>query len=113
MNITFLVGNGFDLACGLKTKYTDVYEKYCVTESSNENIENFKKNILKDGYKNWTDFEMALPRFGKELNDFDKFSECLHDFAQFLEEYLEEEEKKIMRAKEEEILTHYGYTRDI
>lgn len=95
MNITFLVGNGFDLACGLKTKYTDVYEKYCVTESSNENIENFKKNILKDGYKNWTDFEMALPRFGKELNDFDIFSECLRDFSDFLEEYLEEEEKKI------------------
>ena len=41
MIITFLVGNGFDLACGLKTKYTDVYEKYCVTESSNENIKNF------------------------------------------------------------------------
>ena len=95
MIITFLVGNGFDLACGLKTKYTDVYEKYCVTESSNENRKNFKKNILKDDYKNWTDFEMALPRFGKELNDFDKFDECVHDFAQFLEEYLEEEEKKI------------------
>lgn len=95
MNITFLIGNGFDLTCGLKTKYTDVYEKYCVTESPNENIEEFKKNILKDGYKNWTDFEMALPRFGKELNDFEKFSECIRDFAQFLEEYLEEEEKKI------------------
>ena len=28
-------------------------------------------------------------------------------------DHMEEEEKKIMRAKEEEILTHYGYTRDI
>ena len=28
-------------------------------------------------------------------------------------DHMEEEEKKIMRAKEEEILTSYGYTRDI
>ena len=28
-------------------------------------------------------------------------------------DHMEEEEKKVMRAKEEEILTHYGYTRDI
>ena len=28
-------------------------------------------------------------------------------------DHMEEEEKKVMRAKEEEILTSYGYTRDI
>ena len=28
MNITFLVGNGFDLACGLKSQYKDVYTEY-------------------------------------------------------------------------------------
>ena len=28
-------------------------------------------------------------------------------------DHMEEEEKKIMRAKEEEILQAYGYTRDI
>ena len=28
-------------------------------------------------------------------------------------DHIEEEDKKIMRAKEEEILTSYGYTRDI
>lgn len=28
-------------------------------------------------------------------------------------DHMEEEEKKVMRAKEEEILNHYGYTRDI
>mgnify|MGYP001863729292 CR=1 FL=1 len=95
MIITYLIGNGFDLACGLKTRYTDVYDKYCITDSPNKNIENFKKTILKDNYKNWTDFEMALPEFGKELNDFEKFRECVQDFLAFLEDYLIKEQAKI------------------
>ena len=28
MNILYLIGNGFDLAQGLKTKYTDFYPYY-------------------------------------------------------------------------------------
>ena len=28
MNVTFLVGNGFDINLGLKTKYTDFYPSY-------------------------------------------------------------------------------------
>lgn len=97
MNVTFLIGNGFDLACGLKTKYTDMYSKYCMTDSPNKNIEEFKKIILNDkNYENWTDFEMALPKFGKELGDFEKFRDCITDFKIFLEDYLKEEQSKII-----------------
>lgn len=95
MDITFLIGNGFDLACNLKTRYTDVYKKYCIADSANNNIKRFKESILEDDYKNWTDFEMALPKFGKELNNFDEFSECVLDFSKFLEDYLNEEQNKI------------------
>lgn len=96
MRVTYLIGNGFDLACGLKTRYVDAYARYCILPSQNENIEKFKETILKDDYKNWTDFEMALPQFGKELNNFEKFSECINDFTLFLEKYLENEEDKII-----------------
>lgn len=92
MNITFIIGNGFDLACGLKTHYTDVYDKYCVTCSANDNIKNFKREILKDDYKNWTNFEMALPEWGVQLDDFEKFGECVQDFAAFLDDYLRDQE---------------------
>lgn len=95
MNITYLIGNGFDLACGLKTKYIDVYNLYCATSSKNENIGNFKKSILESQDINWTDFEMALPDFGKHLGSFDKFMECKNDFSQFLEEYLESQQDMI------------------
>lgn len=47
MHVTYLIGNGFDLACGLKTKYVDSYAKYCISPSKNETIKNFKEDILK------------------------------------------------------------------
>lgn len=95
MHITYLIGNGFDLSCGLETRYTNVYDKYCYTLSPNDNISEFKKTILKNNYENWTDFEMALPEFGEKLDDFKKFSECINDFTLFLGDYLKAEEAKI------------------
>ena len=95
INVTYLIGNGFDLACGLRTRYTDIYEKYCILDSKNGNIQRFKAIIAMDNYKNWTDFEMALPAFGKKINDFDKFSECIQDFTLFMEDCLKEEEDRI------------------
>lgn len=44
MQITFLIGNGFDIGIGLKTRYEDFYKEYCIIrENDNDNIKNFKK----------------------------------------------------------------------
>lgn len=91
-----MIGNGFDLACGLKTRYTDVYKEYCVlNENDSYTVKLFKKTIIgKDDrqYENWKDFEMALLTFAKELNDFDKFEECILNFTEYLDNYLEKQE---------------------
>ena len=29
MNITFLLGNGFDIGLGMPTRYEDFYKEYC------------------------------------------------------------------------------------
>ena len=42
MNITFLVGNGFDLSAGLRTAYRDFYDWYCAQPSGNLDIQMFK-----------------------------------------------------------------------
>ena len=107
MHITYLIGNGFDLACGLNTKYVDAYEIYCKTLSENDNIKEFKENILEDNYKNWTDFEMALPGFGEKLGDFKKFSECINDFTLFLGDYLKAEEAKINTDSHKDQLSNH------
>ena len=41
MNITFLIGNGFDIKLGLKTRYTDFYPIYI---NSNKNKEGLMAN---------------------------------------------------------------------
>ena len=32
MNVTYLIGNGFDIACGLKTRYVDFVNEYLEAE---------------------------------------------------------------------------------
>ena len=38
MNITFIIGNGFDLGLGLKSSYEDFYNEYCVV-TENDNVD--------------------------------------------------------------------------
>lgn len=81
MNIVFIIGNGFDLNLGLKTKYTDVYKDYCKTSTSDsELIRRFKKEIASD-YDSWSDFEMAMPSFGQNLNNESEFITCIRDLT--------------------------------
>ena len=42
MNITFIIGNGFDLNLDLKTKYIDFYNYYFSIESEKKPIQDFK-----------------------------------------------------------------------
>lgn len=99
MNITFLIGNGFDLRLGMKTRFTDMYIEYLETESPSLVIENFKTMIKLDapnGYPTWSDFEMAM---GKAISNFgseDDFVSCIRDFKSFMVTYLLKEEKKFL-----------------
>ena len=46
MNVTFLVGNGFDIGLGLKTRYSDFYEEYCKADKADsEAITKFKRTL--------------------------------------------------------------------
>lgn len=105
MQITFLVGNGFDVAFGLKTKYEDFYEWYKDQESSKEHIKKLKKEIenyiLKKeenkGNINWSDFEIGFGQYSRDFEEGEeeKYLECYDDAKERLMEYLEKEETKI------------------
>ena len=57
MNITFLIGNGFDINLGLKTRYTNFYPYY-LEKYPEEMIAKF---ISQDkNYENWADLELGL-----------------------------------------------------
>ena len=99
MNITFLIGNGFDLNFDLKTSYTDFYDYYCNLESTKNDM--LARAIGKD-YKNWSDLEMGLADYVNSLDirQIDEFIEskvCLEDG---LVEYLEKQEERVLFADE-------------
>lgn len=103
MNITFLLGNGFDIGLGLKTSYESFYDEYCnINPTDNDNIRNFKDMLKKrnaDENKkivNWSDFEKA---FGQHSSDFtieekNYYIERFEDFVANFNTYLENEEKQ-------------------
>lgn len=48
MQITFLIGNGFDIGLGLKTRYTEFYKEYIrLAPNDSENIIKFKQELMK------------------------------------------------------------------
>jgi len=46
MNITYILGNGFDLNIGLNTHYKDFYDYYIEVSSNNKDINKLKDKIL-------------------------------------------------------------------
>ena len=64
MNITFLIGNGFDLNLNLNTRYSDFY-KYYMEHNPNDLL---SKSIEKD-YEMWSDLEIGLGKFLQSIDE--------------------------------------------
>lgn len=96
MNITFLIGNGFDLRVGMKTRFTDMYEGYIAQDSKSDVIRKFKAMLEADAptYKTWGDFEMAMAEKAKEFDDEDSFIASLRDFKLYMVSHLEKEQEQ-------------------
>lgn len=97
-NITFIIGNGFDLGLNMKTHYKDIYNEYIKTPSKSVTISNFKKE-LKDNknckYKNWSDFEIGMADYAKTLKSETELIECVRDFKSFMVQFLKNENERI------------------
>lgn len=64
MNITFLIGNGFDLNLNLNTRYSDFY-KYYMEHNPNDLL---SKSIEKD-CEMWSDLEIGLGKFLQSIDE--------------------------------------------
>lgn len=102
MNVTYMIGNGFDLNLGLKTRFSDFLNAYMQSDSSSEYIEDFKKYLKEwkekktsDGI-NWSDTEKAFGEYTEkfaEVNDGGQiFIEQHSDFCRRLADYLNNEQ---------------------
>lgn len=90
-NITFMVGNGFDLNFGLKTSYSDFYD------SLNQNTKNrIILNILKrrrDKSSLWADMELGIGHVLSEysIDDADAFIDDKIEVANLLTKFLQDQ----------------------
>ncbi len=82
-----IIGNGFDLACGLKTRYVNVYPEYKKSKSDSLLIDEFKKRIY-GGFIDWSDFELGMAEYAKTLNTEEELMSCVNDFNQYMHNYL-------------------------
>lgn len=98
MNITFILGNGFDLQCGLATRYSDFLKEYVEFQpEDNENIRQFKSYLSKaEEQELWSDAEIAM---GQYLFDFSNrniglYLERIKDFQYKMIYYLEKQQNR-------------------
>ena len=96
MNITFLVGNGFDRNLGLDTTYSDFVKHYKDNTPQTDALIQFH-NYIEDNEDLWSAAELAMGKYTKELNAgaAEAFSECHTDFCEHLSVYLKGQEKRI------------------
>ena len=104
MNITFLIGNGFDLNLGLDTSYNDFLNFYLQEKSGDdEEIRGFKADIRRQHLDSatglWANAELAFGHYTDDIAELgkkaDSFSKRRNDFCRKLAVYLQEQEKRV------------------
>ncbi len=98
MDITYILGNGFDLQLGIHTRYSHFLDWYVLpSRSDNDNIREFKSYLRKSENRTlWSDAEAGM---GAHLGSFGAgrlgdYNERVADFETRMIEYLEEEQAK-------------------
>lgn len=119
INITFMIGNGFDRQQGLKTSYKSFYEWNSNKDNHPDYNENnmIYKSIVRDVEK-WSDFESALGEFTKnelvKINnkeqffiDLDEVIDDLINYLQFEELNFVQDETKLKTATTNTLASFY------
>ena len=88
MRTTFLIGNGFDINLGLKTRYTEFYEYYLNIPTDNENIKNLKLHLKENQSSFWSDLEIALGKYTARLSSFEQIEEVYDDINDEMQKYI-------------------------
>ena len=109
MNITYIVGNGLDLQCGLKTRYRDFYEyqNKIYTNKKNAGYSNLiYESLFSDkvnNYENWSDFELSI---GKLTQDNNLVSSSIEMKENFIDNFIDvvDDLREYLRIQQEKNL---------
>ena len=107
MNITYILGNGFDIQLGLKSRYCDFLEEYIKPkDGDSENVKAFREYLKeRANYERWSDAEKAM---GEDLGRFSDetvgvYRDQLINFEDELADYLDKQESACNWDRSEEI----------
>ncbi len=106
-DILFMIGNGFDLNCGMKTGYRDFYIEYIKNQAEDSALIKMFKQDIEQNIQNWGDYEIAMGKQAAQFETKDDFLECVNDFSYKLKLYLKDVEKhfrKYIKGKEDAIV---------
>ncbi|GAC11037.1 AbiH family protein [Paraglaciecola chathamensis] len=76
MKVVYLIGNGFDINLGLKTKYSDFFKYYMSQEENDSAVLDFKKRLkadLDEDGKLWADLELKFGSYMNQLSTLEEF----------------------------------------
>lgn len=106
MNITFFIGNGFDINLGLNTAYSSFYPYFI--DKAREN--NMIRKWLEEDKLNWADLEKKLgEKLGEVSEDtLKQFYDDKEELDRLLIEYLEKEQKRYCFDDEESIIEEFN-----
>lgn len=98
MNLTFFIGNGFDINMGLNTKYEQFYT-YFIEHAKDNKIAAEIENKSQD----WSDFELALGKYAGKLDkkEYKAFAKDKMEAEMLLAEYINKEEGRLGSIGEE------------
>ena len=98
MNITFLIGNGFDVGVGMKSRFKDFFPIYQIqSKDKPENIKQLAQSIGAD-YETWADFEIALGAYTNKFTSSTKndLIAQVMDFEDDFIKYLKKQEEALL-----------------
>ena len=103
MNITFLIGNGFDLGLGLASDYKSFYPYFIENANKDNIIRHEIEKAGKDNYVNWSDLESALGRFTAKItyDNADQFVRDKVELDELLKRYLLSQEENFVCSDQE------------
>lgn len=94
MKIVYLIGNGFDINIGLKTKYKDFYDYYLNLDRSADNEQVAKlKQALNPKDQFWSDLEIALGEYTTNFSSLEEMEFAYNDLNDKFRDFIGDVEK--------------------
>ena len=98
MNITFLIGNGFDVGIGMRSSFKNFFPIY--QEQSQKKPKRIKQlsDTIGDNHETWADFETEIGKYTINFNKDTKqdFLDQVKDFEEEFIAYLKKEEAALI-----------------